>query len=53
MIIDGNNDFTKQINDIVGKELVNYSMIINDGIIEKVFEKPNNSADTVLLWLEK
>ena len=53
MIIDGNNDFTKQINDIVGKELVNYSMIINDGIIEKVFEEPNNSADTVLLWLEK
>ena len=53
IILDSTGSFTKKVSDIVGRQLVNYSMIINDSIIEKVFEEPGNSANTVLLWLEK
>ena len=71
MLPDGNGDFTKGMNMLVKKSNIGfgdrswrYSMVVKDGVIEKLFEEPGkgdnhaedpfevSDADTMLGWLK-
>jgi len=72
VIADGNGDFTRQMGMLVKKDNLGfgyrswrYAMIVNDGIVEKIFEEPGKSdnhgtdpyvestPENVLLWLNQ
>ena len=72
MLPDGNGDFTRRMGMLVertsngmGLRSWRYSMLVNDGVIEKVFAEPDirdnpngvgltvSDADTILGWLKK
>lgn len=67
MIPDGNGDFTRAMGMLVGKQDLGfgerswrYSMLVNDGVVEKMFIEPNvpgdpfevSDADTMLAYLD-
>ncbi|MGQ8364811.1 glutathione peroxidase [Glaciecola sp. 1036] len=67
MIPDGNGDFTRGMGMLVGKQDLGfgerswrYSMLVNDGVVEKMFIEPNkpgdpfevSDADTMLAYLD-